>query len=327
MQRARSGLVSILVALGALAAAGFAAASPPLAPQQLECVANGWNGFSVNVEGRPRMVLWKGPPGAWRHGAIVAMHGGGGRNFHWCVASSAMTAAQVRFSEMAVARGFAVFLLDSGDEVTDREGRGCGKVWDDEVRARANLDLPFIGAVIAEEIPAHRPAGSANHVFLTGLSSGGYMATRAGTHLQGLVSAVAPVSSGDPYGWHRVCDAGLSARARVHGVALDNDTGRRISEAGACESSHYRHEAPWDGAANAGSPVFRLFHHSFDGVHDRSCAVRLERQLALRGYRAEPTFWLQGDGRRSFANHLWQDAYNAPLLEFFERAGVRVRQR
>ncbi len=327
MEGARRGLVSMLFALGALAAAAVAAASPPLAPQQLECVANGWSGLSVNVEGRPRMVLWKAPPGAWRRGAIVAMHGGGGRNFHWCVANTAMTAAQVRFAEMAVARGFAVFLLDSGDEVTDREGRGCGKVWDDEVRARANLDLPFIGAVIGEEIPAHRPAGSASGVFLTGLSSGGYMATRAGTHFQGLVTAVAPVSSGDPYGWHRVCEPGLTARRTVQGVALDNDTGKRISEAGACESPNHRNEAPWDGAAHASSPVFRLFHHAFDGVHDRSCATRLERQLALRGYRSEPTFLLQGDGRRSFANHLWQDAYSAPVLEFFERAAARVRQR
>jgi hypothetical protein len=34
---------------------------------------------------------------------------------------------------------------------------------------------------------------------------------------------------------------------------------------------------------------------------------------------------LHGDGRRSLANHLWQDAYNRPILEFFTSQLTRNR--
>ena len=323
----RRGIAVFLIGVAALAAATPAAASPPLAPQELDCVAKGWNGLSVNVNGSPRMVLWKKPVAAWRRGAILVMHGGGGRHFNWCAAGGNAVAAQVRFSEMAVARGFAVFLLDSSEQVRDREGRACDKVWDDEVHNRANIDLPFIEKVIRDAIPALRPEDSANLVFLTGLSAGGYMATRAGTRFPEVVDAVAAVASGDPYGWHRQCVAGLTPRKTVHGVPVDNDTGLRVNEPGACAASRYDNEMPWDGAAYARSPVFRLFHHEFDGAHDSSCAVRLEQQLAARGYPREPTLWVKGDGQRSFRNHLWQDAYSAPVLEFFVRVGARLARR
>ena len=51
-------------------------------------------------------------------------------------------------------------LLNSSDNINDRQGRLCGKVWDDEVRERANLDLPFIGDVLRTVIPPLRPASS-----------------------------------------------------------------------------------------------------------------------------------------------------------------------
>jgi hypothetical protein len=38
--------------------------------------------------------------------------------------------------------------------------------------------------------------------------------------------------------------------------------------------------------------------------------------LREHGYRGADDFVLTG-GRRSLANHLWQDAYNRPILEFF----------
>lgn len=136
------------------------------------------------------------------------LHGGGGQHTHFCVANHPIIAPQVRFTELALAQGFAVFVLNSSDRVTDTEGRVCGKVWDDEVRDRPNLDLPFIGEVIQSVMRQVRPAGSRTEVFLTGLSSGGYMTVRAATHFEALVTALAPVSSGDPYGWHRICAPG-----------------------------------------------------------------------------------------------------------------------
>ena len=276
----------------------------------------------VEAGGLQRLALWKAPP-AWQKGAILVMHGGGGRHFNWCAANAPIIAPQVRFSELAVASGFAVFLLDSTDLVTDNEGRRCGKVWDDELRARPNLDLPFIDEMLRTVVPRLRPAGSRQEIFLTGLSSGGYMTVRAVTHLGDRIAAFAPVSSGDPYGWHRVCERGLTARTEVHGVALDNETGKRISEPGACRAEAYVRESPWDSAG--AKPPFRRFHHEDDGVHDASCGEKLGRQLRRHGYPETEPFLPRGDGRRTFANHLWLDAYSAPLLEFFARH-VRSRE-
>jgi pimeloyl-ACP methyl ester carboxylesterase len=269
------------------------------------------------VAGLQRTLFWRGPDGPWTRGAVIVLHGGGGGHTHFCVASSPVVAPQVRWAERALAQGFAVFALDSSDRVTDNEGRVCGKVWDDEVRDRPNLDLPFIGEVIRSVIPHARPAGSRTEVFLTGLSSGGYMTTRAATHFDGLVTAFAPISSGDPYGWHRICEPGLTPRTVVPGAGFDNETGKQIIERGACQAERYPNEQPWESTSPPVKPVFRVFHHEDDGVNDRSCAEKVIRQLRAHGYREAPAFWLRGDGRRSLANHLWQDAYNAPLLEFF----------
>jgi len=133
---------------------------------------------------------------------------------------------QVRFSDQALAEGFAVFLLNSTDKVTDNEGRLCGKVWDDEVRKRPNLDLPFIEELIRILIPQVRPQGSRNEIFLTGLSSGGYMTARAATHLDGLITAL-PRFQRRPYGWHRICEKNLSPRQTVFGAGFDNETGKQ----------------------------------------------------------------------------------------------------
>src|SRR5512145_1987901 len=116
--------------------------------QEGQCSRWGWQAVVLDVGGLPRRILWKGPDGPWVKGAIVVLHGGGGRHFQFCVANARVVGPQVRFTEMALQDGFAVFLLESSDRVTDNEGRPCGKVWDDEVRNRANLDLPFIESVI-----------------------------------------------------------------------------------------------------------------------------------------------------------------------------------
>ena len=277
----------------------------------------GWKRETLQAAGMPRILLWKAPSGPWTKGAILVFHGGGGHHFHWCVANAEIVAPQVRFAELAVTQGFAVFLLESSNRITDSEGRLCGKVWDDEVRNRPNLDLPFIEQVLQTLIPDVRPRGSRSQIFLTGLSSGGYMTVRAATHFDGWITAFAPVSSGNPYGWHRVCQAGLTARTKVHGVGLDNETGKQIIERSACLADSYPNEKPWDTMNPRVKPAFRVFHHEDDGIHDRSCGEKLIRQLRAHGYPEVPAFWLAGDGRRSFANHLWQDAYSLPVLEFF----------
>jgi pimeloyl-ACP methyl ester carboxylesterase len=262
-------------------------------------------------------VFWKAPA-AWTRGAIVVMHGGGGSYTNFCVANDELIGAQVRFTNMALAQGFAVFLLDSSDQITDREGRRCGKIWDDEVRDRPNLDLPFIEDVVRRLIPSKRPStpGSRSEVFLTGHSSGGYMTVRAVNHFNDLFTAFAPVSSGDPYGWSRDCTRRPGDRANVSGAGFDNETHLQILELSACEASSYPHEVTWDVGPNTPKPTFRQFHHEQDGINDRSCGAKVRTQLIAHGYPEAMPFLLQGGTRRNGA-HFWLDEYNAPMLEFF----------
>ena len=285
-------------------------------PQELQCQASGWRREVVVAGGLPRLVLWKGPPGAWTQGALLVMHGGGGTHTNFCVANVALIEPQVRFTSQALAQGFAVFLLDSSDRVTDRNGRLCGKVWDDEVRARDNLDLPFIEQVLTRVVPAQRPAGSRTEVFVTGHSSGGYMAVRAASRLGERITAFAPVSSGDPYGWTRDCSPRPGDRPNVFGAGFDNETGRQIVEPGACSSPSQANEQPWDGATLGPKPAFRVFHHAQDGINDRSCVDKVRRQLVARGYPEAPPFMLDG-GSRNADVHYWLDDYNTPLLAYF----------
>jgi poly(3-hydroxybutyrate) depolymerase len=327
----RSRAIAGAVTLGALVACGgggvdAAAVDDAPAPtvQEGQCQAAGWQRQVVRAAGLPRLVLWKAPPDGWPAGAIVVMHGGGGRHTNFCAANVELIAPQVRFTQAAVAAGYAVFLLDSSDLVTDNAGRLCGKVWDDEVRERPSVDLPFVEQVLRTLIPSLRPARSRGDVFVTGLSSGGYMSVRAATRHGDLVSAFAPVSAGDPYGWQRDCTPRPGDRSNVFGVALDNETGRPIHEAGACAATATPNERPWDGAAIVPKPPFRVFHHAQDGIHDRSCVEKLRRQLADRGYAETAPFVLDGGPRRTEA-HYWLDEYNEPLLAFFaaqRRAGA-----
>lgn len=291
-------------------------AASPATPQELQCHAAGWTREVVPTSGLQRLVLWKGPA-IWTRGAIVVMHGGGGSHTNFCVANVSLTAAQVRFTEMALAQGFAVFLLDSSDQVRDNRDRICGKVWDDEQRDRANLDLPFIEDVLRRLVPGKRPPGSRSEAFITGHSSGGYMAVRAASRFSDLVTAIAPVSSGDPYGWFRDCTPRTGDRANVFGAGFDLETGRQIVESGACEAASYPNERPWDGASSAAKPAFRQFHHAQDGINDRSCVAKVRTQLLARGYPEAAPFMLDG-ASRSIDLHYWLDDYNEPILSFFE---------
>lgn len=289
------------------------------------CLEQGWEKIVVNIAGNNRQFFWKSPSdtnGAWPKGAIIIMHGGGGHYYQWCGSGGRLTAAQARFSKMAVEQGFAVFLLDSSDYVTDNEGRVCGKIWDDEVRDRGNIDLPFIGKIIQNIIPSLRPQDGNRSIFLAGHSSGGYMTVRAATYFNNLVTAFAPVSSGDPYGWRRICKKGLTMRKTVHGAGFDNETGKQIIEKDACLASEYPHEKRWsDGGARI-KPVFRVFHHKFDGINNPSCAEKIDKQLLAHGYRQISAYWLDDNSHPSLRNHLWQDEYNQPLLDFFSMAGL-----
>jgi len=299
----------------AVLGAGVAWGQAPVASfQERQCQAHGWVRELVPVAGLRRVVLWKAPA-QWTRGAIVVLHGGGGAHTNFCVANARLIEPQVRFTEMALAQGFAVFLLNSSDQVRDNASRLCGKIWDDEVRARANLDLPFIGEVLRRVIPEKRPAQGRPEIFLTGHSSGGYMTVRAASHWSALIAAFAPVASGDPYGWQRDCTPLPGGRANVFGAGFDRDTGRQIIEPGACLAPAYPNELPWDDAGVA-RPVFRLFHHAQDGINDASCGDRVRRQLLAHGYPEVPPF-VPTAGTRQKTLHYWQDEYNAPLLQFF----------
>lgn len=291
-------------------------ATPAPTTQELQCQAAGWTREVVSSSGLQRLVLWKGPA-TWTRGALVVMHGGGGSHTNFCVANASLIAPQVRFTEMALAHGFAVFFLDSSDQVRDNEGRICGKVWDDEVRGRANLDLPFIDDVLRRLIPSKRPVGSRSELFLTGHSSGGYMTVRVASRFEDLVTAFAPVSSGDPYGWFRDCTPRAGDRVNVFGAGFDNETRRQIVEPGACQATSYPNERPWDGASGAPKPAFRQFHHAQDGINDRSCVAKVRAQLLARGYPEAAPFTLDGPSR-SGDLHNWLDDYNEPILTFFE---------
>ena len=291
------------------------AAAPTIQEQQ--CQAQGWRREVVVAGGAPRLVLWKAPSGGeWPRGALVVMHGGGGTHTNFCVANVALTEPQVRFTTMALAAGFAVFLLDSSDQVTDSSGRLCGKVWDDQVNTRANLDLPYLEQVFASLIPSKRPGNARGEIFVTGLSSGGYMSVRAASRFGDRITAFAPVSSGDPYGWSRDCTPRAGDRSNVFGIAVDVETGRPISEIGACQSAGFPNERTWDGAASTTRPPYKLFHHDGDGIHDLSCVLKVAAQLNLHGYPQVPSFRIASTTREA-AWHYWLDEYNAPMLDYF----------
>lgn len=292
-----------------------AMAEPVATVQEEQCRSAGWQRAVVVAAGLQRLVLWKAPAG-WRGAAVIVMHGGGGSHTNFCVANVALIAPQVRFSEQALARGFAVFLLDSHDQVTDNAGRVCGKIWDDEVRTRGNLDLPFIDKVLGELIPGQRPPGAATQTFLVGHSSGGYMTVRAASGLGERVTAFAAVASGDPYGWTRDCTRRPGDRANVAGAGYDNDTGLQITVPGACSAPSFANERPWDGATQQRKPAYRMFHHNGDGINDQSCVQRVRTQLAARGFPETAPFTLAG-GARSADLHYWLDDYNAAILDFF----------
>jgi hypothetical protein len=102
-----------------------------LTKNENKCIDAGWKKVITTIGGNERQLLYKGPADAWK-GSIIVMHGGGGDYTQWCYTSAPVNREpQVDFSNLAVSRGFGVFLLDStNDVVTDANGRLCGKRFD-----------------------------------------------------------------------------------------------------------------------------------------------------------------------------------------------------
>ena len=280
------------------------------------CLRQGWQRASLRVDGLDRRLLWRGPPDGWENGVILVLHGGGGQADHFC-AGGMLVQPQIRFAKMALERGFAVFALDATtDQVTDAAGRPCGKRFDFSVLDRPNLDLPYVEKIIGEMVPAIRPKGSHAAVFITGLSTGGYMATRVAAELSDKVTAFAPVSAGDPYGTDTICDARLSPRTSAKGILVDRETGKEIVNDAACVANASTREAPWPGSAGR-RPPFKQFHHAGDGIVDVSCMRKATVMLERNGFPPSEPHVIPRRGRKDVFNHLWLDDYNAPLLDFF----------
>jgi len=284
------------------------------------CLAAGWQKLTFPVEGRPRKLLWRAPAGPWTKGVILGLHGGGGCSGNWGDGLR-LNEPMRRFAAMAVERGFALFALDSLDGVTtDEQGRSCGKRWDCvDVPGRTNVDLPYVRYVIDVIVPAKCPPGSNAAVFMTGISNGGFMTILASTALDDRVTAFAPVSAGDPYG--TVMDMGTHPkveRAKAPGVFRDRETGRTVSEPSAALAEAYPHERPWQTTNPQVKPAFKQFHHEGDALCDVSLMRKAHRLLVEHGYRDDGPMVLPAT-ERSLWHHFWQDAYNAPLLDFFAR--------
>lgn len=330
-------LSSLVVISLALAFDCFGQLSPKSRAQSREArtraaeqlaIGNGWEKLTVTVNGASRQLLWKGPA-RWKKGAIIVMHGGSGAAVDWCHAPKTGNAmidqtlkAQVDFSHDAIASGFAVFSLESSDDlVKDDNGLPQGKRFDcAAVEDHKNVDLPFIEKVIREVIPSKRPNGTSPSVFMTGESTGGCMTALAATNFDEMITAFAPGAAFDPYGTY--FDASVDTGREARGVAIDRETGQRITETGSggsATAASYPKEKTWASMKPPTKPPFMGLHHEDDGIVDISCHVKLVKQLREHGYPMATDLVLKGTGKKNIAAHLWQSDYNAPELRFFAK--------
>lgn len=290
--------------------------SEPPDPVQ-ECAERGWQTVSTQIGGLTRELLWRGPTGSWGKGAIILLHGGGGTSSNWCHDMPA-THPQLTFSEQAVQQGYAVLALNSTDGVLlDAWGRNCGKRFDAFTPGIDNIDLPYIDRVLSTILPALRPAGSSANIFVSGISNGGFMTTRAATRFDDQVSAFAPVASGDPYGTYLYCDESLSTRPEAPGMFLDKETNLGISVMHACLAAVYPDEEPWETNDPADKPPFLLAYHQGDDVVNSSCMEKVNAQLLDHGYPDSGALILSDGGQPSEEAHYWQPEYNQAILDFF----------
>ncbi|MCK4742639.1 MAG: hypothetical protein KAT25_02340 [Sulfuriflexus sp.] len=251
------------------------------------CIEEGWKPLNVQVAGQNREILWKRPLGKWKQGAIVVLHGDGGGHHDFC-AGDDQQGPPIEFAEDAVAEGFAVFLLESTEDVvTDAKGQNCGKGFDFSVLDRPNVDLQFISKVVKTIIPQLSSSRSTKKIFLTGVSTGGYMAIRAAVRFNNRITAFAPVSAGDPYGTSMNCHATDSKRKIIVGSLIDMETNKPTRKKNACLSENYSHEKDWPRITSKHKVTFKQFHDRGDGVVDISCMKKIKKQLQQHGYESK----------------------------------------
>lgn len=295
-----------------------AAESVPLTASEQACIDNGWQRSILKVGGLDRKVMWKTPVGAWSGGAILLLHGADVSADHFCSTSSNRTRQnQLAFSNLALDNGFAVFSLEATNNVvTDELGRPCKKRFDYIVSSRPNVDLPFIEQLLIDFIPSKRFSGSNTKMFITGFSTGGYMAIRAGTRFDGLVTAFAAVAGGDPYGTNATCDPDTPSRGMGRGALIDRETNLEVYQDNACEAALYQNEHPWESQNPVTKPRFKILHNRSDGNVDVSCAEKANKLLKAAGYIDDGIFLLNA-GDKNALHHMWWVEYNNPLINFF----------
>lgn len=285
--------------------------------EEKTCMSQGWEKANFLIGSLARRVLWKGPS-IWNRGTILVLHGGGGKASDFCVGGPGVQ-PQIEFANLAVSEGFGVILLESTDGlVTDAQGRACGKRFDFSVLNRDNIDLPYIQYALTDLVTSIRPAGSSGKLFMTGLSTGGYMTTRAASHFDNLVTAFAPVSAGDPYGTDTVCDPSLSPRDSAVGILKDRETNLEITDDDACTASTYSNESPWESSNPSQKPIFKTFLHPYDGIVDLSCKSKVRNMLLSKGYTDGGYYSVPSTGPKNVGYHLWLYVYNTQIINFFK---------
>ncbi len=135
---------------------------------------------------------------------VVVMHGDGG------------TGAQIRgaFALEEAAAGGALFLYPDG----------LNHTWKQADKPEVNEDFFFFDGIVAKTTEAYRI--DAKRIFVTGFSSGGYMANQLGCYRGGSIRAIAPMSGGGPYDavgghydaeGHLTCNGKAVAAMIIHG--------------------------------------------------------------------------------------------------------------
>lgn len=283
------------------------------------CVKSGWTKEVFKIDGQERKVLWKAPNGTWINGTILVFHGGGGKAEDFCTGGR-LIQPQTEFTTLALENGFSVFALDATDDaVTDSAGRPCGKRFDFSVLNRKNIDLPYIEHILTSLIPSKRPVASNHKIFMAGLSSGGYMTIRAATHFDGLVTAFAPISSGDPYSTDTICDPSLSKRDVAKGILVDSETQIEITKDNACNSESNHNSSLWETQNPAHKPNFKIFAHKKDAIVDYSCVRKAYFNLESKGYPPTKPLVLNAlSPKRRVIHHFWLNDYNSTLIDFFK---------
>lgn len=287
-----------------------------------QCLEKGWRKIIVNIDGQERKILWNCPKGRWENGAIIVLHGGGGSYSNFC-SNIRIGGPMIEFSDLAIKEGFAVFSLDSeNDLMKDEKGNPCGKRWDCLEHDYPNADLAFIETVITKTIPQLRPSDSARGIFIAGISNGGFMTILAATHFEDKISAFAAVSAGDPYGTYMDCADKSTGREGAPGRWYDNETHTEIGETDACTAAVYPHEKEWKQSITAGGPIFKQFHHEGDKGVDISCMKKAQSFLNMHGYADAGSYIVKDQGPKRSIKHFWRSEYNRPLIDFFKNSAA-----